>query len=230
MSLTMSCNYSVFVVQDSFTRRGVRVCCRLSHTYTHTHTAKMGKGSSKLKPQQIDELVSETKFTSQELQQWYKAFTKDCPSGLLDKDGFADIYRQFFPEGDAAKFAEYVFNTFDKDGDGTINFREFMCALSVTARGDADEKLDWAFSLYDLDNDGFITKEEMTQIVASIYRMVSSSVKLPDDESTPEKRVDKIFAAMDKNSDGKLTKEEFREGARQDSSIMQALSLYDGLV
>ena len=190
----------------------------------------MGKGSNKLKPQQIDELVKETKFTSVELQQWYKAFTKDCPSGILDKKGFADIYSQFFPDGDAGKFAEFVFKTFDKDGDGTINFREFMCALSVTARGDADEKLDWAFSLYDLDDDGFITKEEMTKIVASIYKMVSTSVALPADEATPEQRVEKIFAAMDKNADGKLTKDEFREGARKDTSIMQALSLYDGLV
>ena len=32
------------------------------------------------------------------------------------------------------------------------------------------------------------------------------------------------------NADGKLTKDEFREGARKDTSIMQALSLYDGLV
>lgn len=30
--------------------------------------------------------------------------------------------------------------------------------------------------------------------------MVGSSVKLPDDENTPEKRVDRIFSMMDKVS------------------------------
>ena len=57
-----------------------------------------------------------------------------------------------------------------------------------------------AFKLYDLDNDGFITREEMLSIVRSIYKMVGSTVRLPDDENTPEKRVNQIFQMMDKVS------------------------------
>jgi len=93
-----------------------------------------------------------------------------------------------------------------------------------------DEKLIWAFQLYDIDNDGFITHEEMLRIVDAIYKMVGSMVKLPADEDTPEKRVNKIFTLMDKNHDGKLSMDEFREGSKQDPTIVQALSLYDGLV
>lgn len=55
-----------------------------------------------------------------------------------------------------------------------------------------------AFRLYDLDNDGFITRDEMLSIVGSIYKMVGDSVKLPENENTPEKRVDRIFRMMDK--------------------------------
>ena len=60
-----------------------------------------------------------------------------------------------------------------------------------------------AFRLYDLDNDGTITKDEMTQIVAAIFNMVGNDNRdqMPNDDNTPEKRVDRIFDLMDKVSE-----------------------------
>ncbi|XP_045144454.1 neuronal calcium sensor 1 [Echinops telfairi] len=153
-------------------------------------------------------LSSRTQWTvtEKEVQQWYKGFIKDCPSGQLDAAGFQKIYKQFFPFGDPTKFATFVFNVFDEN------------------------KSTGAFKLYDLDNDGYITRNEMLDIVDAIYQMVGNTVELPEEENTPEKRVDRIFAMMDKNADGKLTLQEFQEGSKADPSIVQALSLYDGLV
>ncbi|RUS90426.1 hypothetical protein EGW08_001831, partial [Elysia chlorotica] len=74
------------------------------------------------KPEGLDTLCKNTKFTRKELQIMYRGFKQECPTGIVNEETFKEIYAQFFPQGDATAYAHYVFNTFDHDHNGSISF------------------------------------------------------------------------------------------------------------
>jgi len=175
----------------------------------------MGKNNSKLSPEDIRQLSQITEFQDGEILKWYSGFMKDCPNGKMRRTQFEEIYCNYFPDGDATKFARHVFRTFDTNVDGHIDFREFMVGLSVTKHGSQDQRLRWAFNMYDLDGNGWITHSEMLDILKAIFKMADNNVRLPRSENTPEKLCYKIFSQMDLNHDGKITLDEFLVGARE---------------
>lgn len=186
----------------------------------------MGNRKTKLKKEELGDLLECTHFSKKEIEDWYKGFMKSCPDGSVSCADFQDMYSDFF-EGDASEFANHVFRTFDADKSGFIDFKEFMSSLSITSRGNLEEKLEWAFKIYDVDGDGFVTKSEMEDIIRSVYKLYNNS-RLGKKE-TPQQRTARIFEKFDANRDGKLTMEEFKFGARSDPFlvlIMQYKSLY----
>ena len=185
----------------------------------------MGKNNSKLRPEELGDLKFNTQFSDSEIKEWYKAFMMDFPSGQLNRRQFKVLYSNLFPNGDESRFVEHAFRSFDADGDGFVDFREFMLAMSITSKGDPEQRLEWAFNMYDLDGDGYVTRKEMLEIVKSVQKMVGDNKEMID-SITPEQRVDKIFEQMDKNNDGQLSREEFVTGAKNDDSVAQLLSFH----
>eukprot|EP00794_Sanderia_malayensis_P010878 gene10878-12034_t len=182
----------------------------------------MGKSQSKIPPSELQDLAKRTYFEVNELKQWYSAFVRDCPSGRLTQPQFIELYNSFYDTPDAEKFAQHVFRTFDINHDNTIDFREFICSLSVTTRGSSEEKLRWAFSIYDIDGNGYISKSEILSIVQSIQKMVGAL----DDSNASEEKLLKVFTMFDTNKDGQLSLEEFLAGAKKDTTFMQMLQVY----
>jgi len=188
----------------------------------------MGAKKSKLSPHDLKELAEQTNCTQQEIKLFYKNFKKNQPGGKLSKKQFEELYKKFFPEGDAESFADHSFKTFDKNGDGTLDFREFMVALSITtSRGTFKQKLKWAYNMYDLDGDGYITKVEMKEILTAIYKMVGEENMLDfmGDELTVDQRVEMIFQKIDQDGNEKITTEEFFEGVKKDPKLLKLMPM-----
>lgn len=184
-----------------------------------------------VKVEGIEELMSNTKFSRQELQRMYRGFKNECPNGTVDKDTFKKIYAQFFPYGDSSLYANHVFNVFDQDRDGKVSFEDFVTGLSVSLYGSREEKMKWAFKLYDLDGDGWITREELATVVHSVHCMMGldSLSSTGGEEMSIEEQVERLFELMDKNKDGVISEEEFLEGCEKDESIKQSLAMFDSV-
>merc|ERR1712001_472674 len=95
-------------------------------------TRKSRKGKQRkakqLSQEDLDFLKKNTKYDEAEIREWYKGFKIDCPNGQLTKEKVLDMYSMILPVANAKVFVDHIFRIFDKDGNGDIDFKEFMMA------------------------------------------------------------------------------------------------------
>ncbi|XP_050713132.1 calsenilin-like isoform X1 [Eriocheir sinensis] len=192
------------------------------------------------RPEGLDQLSEATRFSKEELQFMYRGFKQECPTGVISEETFKQIYGKFFPVGgqpedgtgricppDSAMYAHYVFGTMDQDGSGSITFGDFIMGLSVLLKGTLQERINWIFNLYDINNDGYITKEELIDIVTSIYDLMGDQTSPAIDDGTPIDHVERIFEKLDLNKDGVVTMDEFVEYCSKNENVIQSFNIFD---
>lgn len=166
------------------------------------------------------QLSKETKFSTTELNEWFKNFKCNFPDGKIGKAQFTALYRKMWDsEGDATDFCEHVFRHYDQDGNGFIDFREFVTTLSVASKGGVKEKLHWAFKLYDIDGNGYLSENEIVSVLTSIYK--SRNQANPNEKA--KETASKVFVHADDNKDGRISEEEFVKHAVGCDSMMEEL-------
>uniref|UniRef100_A0A8C8B343 Potassium voltage-gated channel interacting protein 3 n=2 Tax=Strigidae TaxID=30459 RepID=A0A8C8B343_9STRI len=134
------------------------------------------------------------------------------------------------PRADASTYAHFLFDAFDADRNGALCFQDFVIGLSVLLRGTVHQKLKWAFNLYDINKDGYITKEEMLEIMKSIYDMMGRCTHPTLRDSAPAEHVELFFQKMDRNGDGVVTFEEFLETCQKDKDIMSSMQIFENAI
>lgn len=89
-------------------------------------------------------------------------------------------------------------NEVDQDGNGTIEFNEFLQMMSKKMKGaDGEEELREAFRVFDKNKDGLISSSELRHVMTSLGE------KLSDEE------VDDMIREADLDGDGMVNYEEF---------------------
>uniref|UniRef100_A0A3Q3MDA2 Guanylyl cyclase-activating protein 2 n=1 Tax=Mastacembelus armatus TaxID=205130 RepID=A0A3Q3MDA2_9TELE len=160
------------------------------------------------------------------LQDMYKKFVMECPSGLL----FLHEFKRFFgvdATGEASDYAENMFRAFDKNGDNTIDFLEFVATLNLVFRGDLEHKLRWSFKVYDKDSNGYVDKNELRSIidVSQIHYLYPNDLYTQISSFALDEVVNRILQAVDSDGDGQISMEEFIRGAQQDQWLLSLFKL-----
>mmetsp|Transcript_5097 Transcript_5097/g.11935 ORF Transcript_5097/g.11935 Transcript_5097/m.11935 type:complete len:198 (-) Transcript_5097:174-767(-) len=152
-----------------------------------------GKGSgAQLSNVHATELASSTYFSPSEVQAIYYHFSLLA----IEESGELIISRTEFQEALGMKsstFVDRLFVVFDENGDGRINFREFLSILSIlSTKATEADKLETSFKIYDFDGDGKIGRDELTEMLRATA--VEHSLVLDDAEL--DSVIDATFAEI----------------------------------
>ncbi|KAG7380719.1 hypothetical protein PHYPSEUDO_006901 [Phytophthora pseudosyringae] len=187
----------------------------------------------------LNEIKQLTNLAQYEPEEVFEIFAGEADEdGLLSRDAFNESFRKVIsgqkPNGARAsdhktqkKLQEVVdglFDLFDKDNSGAVDFGELASGLSVLCGGTKDQKVEAAFALFDFNGDGLISLDEMTRYLTSVFRVLFQVS--PDTQSlgvTPEElgevTAQQAFAEADQDHDGQLTLKEFQHWYQQPGGI-----------
>nr|XP_019584820.1 PREDICTED: calcineurin subunit B type 2 [Rhinolophus sinicus] len=153
-------------------------------------------------------------FNREEIRRLGKRFKKlDLDSsGALSVDEFLSL-----PGLQHNPLVQRVIQVFDRDGNGEVDFEEFVVGTSqFSVKGNQEEKLRFAFNIYDMDKDGYISNGELFQV---LKMMVGDNLH----DWQLQQLVDKTIIILDTDGDGRISFEEF-------SAVVEDLEIHKKLV
>ncbi|KAJ3017090.1 Calcineurin subunit B type 2 [Thoreauomyces humboldtii] len=162
----------------------------------------MGQGSSRLQPEELEDLQSISTFSEAQIKTLYSRFKH------LDKDNSGSISTEemtAIPELAMNPLANRVVAVFDLDGRNEVNFRQFVSALSVFSKqAKREQKLSFAFKVYDVNGDGVIDSTDLYHV---LKLMVGSNLS----DSQVQSLVDQTILEADVlDNDGAISFNEFK--------------------
>nr|XP_046196607.1 guanylyl cyclase-activating protein 2-like [Oncorhynchus gorbuscha] len=160
--------------------------------------------------------TSEEELEISTIQDLYRRFINECPSGSLHLHEFKRMFGVQNDNSPESQYMEGIFSAFDMNGDNTMDFIEYVAALNLVLRGRLEDKLKWSFKVFDNDDNGRLDRHELRIIIRIIYKIKKGSVSDEAGQThlTPEEVCDHIFQKVDENGPliCQITLEEFVGG------------------
>lgn len=140
-----------------------------------------------------------SKLTEEQIEDFKKAFLlfdKDG-NGRITADELSDVMQSLGQKPSDSE-VEAMIQQADQDGDGSIDFLEFLEVMaSKIGENSFEDDLREAFQLFDRDNNGYISKREMRFVMSSLGEQITDA------------GVDNMMREVDLDGDGRVNYEEF---------------------
>ena len=131
-----------------------------------------------------------------EFKEAFEIFDKDRDGYITTKE-LGDIMKNLGQTPSEAELQDMI-NEVDIDGNGTIDFKEFLGLMARKMRdSDTEEELIEAFKVFDRDGNGLIGADELLHVMTSLG------------ESVTLEEVEEMIKEADLDGDGYINYEEF---------------------
>ena len=77
--------------------------------------------------------------------------------------------------GNTYGLEKYIFETYDRNGDGFVDFSEFLRVLYILSNDSPKEKLQLIFRAFDADKNGTISLSELKTIVKDFFNLLGTN-------------------------------------------------------
>ena len=148
----------------------------------------------------------------------------------IKKIEFIELLNDISPN--MAEYGEVVFDTFDDDKTGYLDFKELVIALSSISKGNFEDKLQICFNAYDSEKCGYLNTIEIQLLIERILEPFSIAANKNPQETDIYKKIVHIHQKMmdfSEKSNGKLSYFDLFNGIKADQFLNNCFNEFFGI-
>mmetsp|Transcript_504 Transcript_504/g.850 ORF Transcript_504/g.850 Transcript_504/m.850 type:complete len:540 (-) Transcript_504:33-1652(-) len=160
-------------VYEKFTKDVTEIRVSLLRSQARDYRANQWKACQTIVFKRLEHCSN---FSKEELEQLQQHFVDYTSKNRKSRDASVGISKQEFLEiilslnSKLGHSAEGLFDRFDDDKSGYLDFRELVVCISILSKGSFEEKLKTCFDVYDIDNSGYLQSNEIEALLKSLER------------------------------------------------------------